>query len=207
MTTQAWKRPIRQAGTVVVFLIMFTLVLLGENAWAFLSLVLLAPLFYSLIFSDYGPLYPYGALYPYHRNADIPSTRSQIAGLCDLAKRDIRITTRTLCQRVYDEEPVLNAIERALRRGVRIKLLIIGDEFPERLKVSSHWINHRSVTVHHIPGDWPHFITVDGLHTRIERRRKEGEVARKAICRYGGHELARHANQFFDELFERKQAA
>ena len=117
--------------------------------------------------------------------------------------------TGSLRPNLYDAPPVADAIERALARGVRIGIIIVGAEPNLAVLDPQHWVQRGiaegKVNLWHVPQEGiPHVIMVDAVHIRMEDMSQHNhESRRRGLCRYYGPRFVKRTNAIFETLRDR----
>ena len=129
-------------------------------------------------------------------NYGIEGCIKQIISLLDMAQREVLILSGTMNSDLYEKPSVIQSFERALKRGITIKILV-GKSFEinnnQILDLFRKYSNTKSsLRIFHFPRSddtpTPHFMVVDKSHTRIEYLHNENcsleDISAEAIGVY-----------------------
>ncbi len=132
-------------------------------------------------------------------NSDLDASKKHIAALFDYAKKEVIITTGTFAADIYCSVEVFPAIENALKRNIRIVVILNSDRYKknevrptdekQRKNFDKLWFqlvqNNKIEVCKSEEKILRHVIIVDKLHVRNEERHKTrtGKEKKKIIRR------------------------
>jgi sugar-specific transcriptional regulator TrmB len=146
------------------------------------------------------------ALWPFRlvSNENFENALIEAPEFIDRAKHELKILSGTLYPDFYNAEPILKAFERAIARGVEIKILCGPEADLGKVPKLKEWIDERKIEVRRLLEDYsPHFMVADGgQHIRLEERHPRGSPkGTKAIIVYNSVELGPKYNLIFNRLW------
>jgi uncharacterized membrane protein YqaE (UPF0057 family) len=185
-----------------IFVPNILVILKGVNVFTFLINIL------SVCLGAAGTLYYTGYYHKWLRptlvgadhfdehNFGIEGCVKQIISLLNMAQHEVLILSGTMIRDLYELPSVVQSFERALKKGVTIKILV-GKNFDtdnnQILDLFRKYSNTKSsLRIFHFPKSedtpTPHFIVVDKSHTRIEDLHYENcsleDISAEAISVY-----------------------
>lgn len=136
-------------------------------------------------------------LYLFWPRRYISLVQRQVAKLFDLASWEVRIMD-SLSPNIYESPRVCEAIERAIARGVQIKVIVGVSEPHKQLLLRNPWL--QKVSLWRIPDEISlRIIMVDGVHIEIGDKVDSKGHLLKGFCFY----YQPRAIWYFNQLFER----
>lgn len=118
--------------------------------------------------------------------------------LFDRAERKLFISTG-LYPRFYEHDNVKSGLERAMRRGVNIKILVPPSKSLDGTPTIKKWAKEKLLQVRNGEQMLPHFIVVDDKHVRLETPHPSESPPRETKILLGTVKLAwKHGGIFED---------
>ncbi|QTA88358.1 hypothetical protein [Desulfonema magnum] len=136
-------------------------------------------------------------------NENFELTVKSISKLFSLAAYSIKIHSATFAPNIYFDPRVFNDLKAAKKRGVKIEIILsepginprsVKPDSPKKqdnFRMFWSWADAGTISVIHLnERQYPHFIIVDDIHVRVEKKHKitigddPKQIKRKAITRY-----------------------
>jgi hypothetical protein len=121
--------------------------------------------------------------------------------LINKAKYELKIVSRTLSPQFYNAEPILQALEESIKRGVEIKILCGPTADFTKVPKLKNWNEQRKIELKKLTEEpSSNFIVVDdGRHIRLEV--KDSPEGTRAIIVYNSVELGPKYALLFNKLW------
>ena len=150
-------------------------------------------------------IYPFVTLAKPRLRADnysVEEIRERLTDLFNRAKRYVDIVSGRLWGDVYASQEVVEALGKAVDRGVIVEIITEEDVDPDTMAKIEHWVRGDKILLYKLPKHTVsrHFAVVDGSDVRIEEKHKPDDKGINALYWYATRKVGNEAKRKFEEI-------
>lgn len=139
-------------------------------------------------------------------NKKVESRIIEIGNMFRRAQEYIAIVSQCLRHEVFASEEVVTALKGAIEdRNVTVEIIIEDEVDPVVFPLIAEWVKNGNIRLYKLPGYQVsrHFIVVDGIEVRIEKKHGPDYQERKASYWFFYRRLGYHIKNKFESIKEK----